>query len=79
MPVSLSQLLACRAPEPEARFFNVVEKVVLKKDEQIVEQEEGWYSENEMRNDLKWAPAAPLHEHVPMHLFINEALLPTKV
>ena len=65
MPVSLSQLLACRAPEPEARFFNVVEKVVLKKDEQIVEQEEGWYSENEMRNDLKWAPQHPYTNMFP--------------
>ena len=44
---------------PEAHFFNLVEKVVLKRDEQVLEREEGWYSEAEMRNDLNWAPQHP--------------------
>ncbi|CAE7229812.1 unnamed protein product [Symbiodinium sp. CCMP2592] len=41
----------------KARFFNLVEKTVLKRDEQVLEREEGWYSEAEMKADLKWSPS----------------------
>ena len=59
MPVSPSNLKAYCAPEPEARFFNLVEKTDLKRDEQVLEREEGWYSEAEMKNDLNWSPQHP--------------------
>lgn len=43
----------------KAIFFNKVEKIVLKRDEQVVEKEQGWYSEAEMKNDLSWSQPHP--------------------
>lgn len=39
----------------EAKFIDIVEKVIVKKNSIRLTKDEGWYSESEMRNDLNWS------------------------
>ena len=48
--------LICLSQLAQDAFLEELHKVVTSRQKMIIKKDEGWYSEHEMKTDLKWSP-----------------------
>jgi len=66
LPILMDLMVCCLLAFCKARFVNKLQVIVRKRQAVELTVDEGWYSEQEMKDDLGWAQTCPqTTSHVP--------------